>query len=126
MKNFPRLGKICAILAYSMLSLAAAVPAPANAQQVLHTNLINRVPAAKSLLVRGPKLSGCYSLLLGQSVLGPDIFTNTNGMYTMIAMRAPGCAGGSGMAGLSKDFAISGDNGGSLTIEITNQGFVFH
>ncbi|AVS70349.1 hypothetical protein C8247_07845 [Paracidovorax avenae] len=60
------------------------------------------------------------------SGVGPDIITNTNGMYTMIAMRAPGCAGGSGMAGLSRAFAISGDNGGLLTIDITNQGIAIN
>ncbi|ADX45829.1 hypothetical protein Acav_1915 [Paracidovorax avenae ATCC 19860] len=126
MKNSSHLRKLFAFLAYATLPLAATVPASANAQQVLHTDLINHVPAAKSLSVRGPNFSGCYTLQLGRSVLGPDIFTNTSGMYTIIAMRAPGCAGGSGMAGLYRDFAISGNNGGRLTIEITNQGIAIH
>ncbi|AVS77661.1 hypothetical protein C8246_04880 [Paracidovorax avenae] len=128
MKNSPRLEKICAILAYSMLPLAAAFTAPANAQKVIHTDLINRVPAAKSLSVRGPNLSGCYPLPLGQSVLGPDIVTNTRGNYLLVAMREPGCFGGdrNRINGLSTPLAISGDNEGRLTIEITPQGFVFH
>ncbi|WP_152969480.1 hypothetical protein [Paracidovorax avenae] len=126
MKNSSHLRKLFAFLAYATLPLAATVPASANAQQVLHTDLINHVPAAKSLSVRGPNFGGCYTLQLGRSVLGPDIFTNTSSMYSIIAMRAPGCAGGSGMAGLYRNFAISGNNGGRLTIEITNQGIDIH
>ncbi|QNH20553.1 hypothetical protein HEP73_01453 [Xanthomonas sp. GW] len=110
---------VAAVLSMAMAAFAA-VPAQAQSADInVPTVIINSLWSAKALWVSGGQGSGCYPVNNGGRVAGPTLRTNIR--YTVIGMSSADCAGGTGLAGVNRQFLARARPAG-MYIQIVNGG----
>ena len=112
---------VTAVLAMAMaLAAFSAMPTQAQSADInVPTVIINSLWSAKALWVSGGQGSGCYPVNNGGRVAGPTLRTNIR--YTVIGMSSADCAGGTGLAGVNRQFLARARPAG-MYIQIVNGG----